>query len=164
MPNDQSTKRNSFFRFLLRIPVPWVFILTYLAGAAIDYATGPHLVIKRVPRLGIAGALVFAAGAVIAGWGWLTFQKVRTTTVPGEKSSRFVTWGPYRLTRNPMYVGLAVAYIGEALILRQVWPVLLLPLVIGYMNWVVIPVEEVRLTEVFGDEYRGYQARTRRWL
>jgi protein-S-isoprenylcysteine O-methyltransferase Ste14 len=63
-----------------------------------------------------------------------------------------------------MYVGLAVAYIGEALILRQVWPLLLLPLVIGYVNSLVIPVEEVRLTEVFGDEYRGYQARTRRWL
>src|ERR1041385_2361610 len=98
MPNDQFTKRNSFFRFLLRIPVPWVFILTYLAGTAIDYATGPHFFIKRVPGLGIAGAVVFAVGAAIAGWGWLTFRQERTTTVPGEISSRFVTWGPYRFT------------------------------------------------------------------
>jgi len=163
MPNDQSTKKNSF-QFLLRIPVPWVFILTYLAGAAIDYATGPHFFIKRVPRLGIAGAAVFAVGAAIAGWGWLTFRKARTTTVPGEISSRFVTWGPYRFTRNPMYVGLVVAYVGEAMILRQIWPLLLLPLVVAYVNWVVIPVEEGKLTEVFGDEYLGYQARTRRWL
>ena len=50
------------------------------------------------------------------------------------------------------------------LILRQIWPLLLLPLVFAYVNWVVIPVEEGNLTEVFGDEYRGYQARTRRWL
>jgi len=65
---------------------------------------------------------------------------------------------------NPMYVGLLVAYVGEALILRQIWPLLLLPLVVAYVNWVVIPVEEGKLTEVFGDEYRGYQAKTRRWL
>ena len=163
MPNDRFTKKNSF-RFLLRIPVPWVYILTYLAGAAINYATGPHSFINGAPHLGIAGAIVFAVGATIAGWGWLTFRKARTTTVPGERSSRFVTWGPYRFTRNPMYVGLVVAYVGEALILRQIWPLLLLPLVVAYVNWVVIPVEEGKLTEVFGDKYRGYQARTRRWL
>jgi len=163
MTNERSTKQNSF-RFLLRIPVPWVFILTYLAGAAIEYATGPHLFIKRVPRLGSAGAVIFSAGAAIAGWGWLTFREARTTTVPGEVSSRFVIWGPYRFTRNPMYVGLVVAYVGEALILRQIWPLLLLPLVVAYVNWVVIPVEEGKLTEVFGDKYRNYQARTRRWL
>ena len=63
-----------------------------------------------------------------------------------------------------MYVGLLVAYVGEALILRQIWPLLFLPLVVAYVNWVVIPVEEGKLTEVFGDKYRGYQARTRRWL
>jgi protein-S-isoprenylcysteine O-methyltransferase Ste14 len=63
-----------------------------------------------------------------------------------------------------MYVGLVVAYIGEALILRQIWPILLLPLVVVYVNWVVIPVEENKLTEVFGNDYTRYQARTRRWL
>ena len=63
-----------------------------------------------------------------------------------------------------MYVGLVVAYVGEALILRQIWPLLLLPLVVAYVNWVVIPVEEVKLREVFGDKYRDYQAKTRRWL
>ena len=161
---DKKFTRKNAFRFLLRIPVPWVFILTYLAGAAMDYATGPHFLIKRLPPLGIAGAAVFALGAAIAGWGWLTFRKARTTTVPGDISSRFVTWGPYRFSRNPMYVGLVVAYVGEALILRQIYPVLLLPLVVAYVNWVVIPVEEGKLKEVFGEEYLGYQAKTRRWL
>lgn len=163
MSDDQFTSKNPL-GFLLRIPVPWVFVLVYLAGAAIEYATGPHSFIKRVPWLSIAGALVFLVGIAIAAWGWLTFRKARTTTVPGEVSSQFVTWGPYRFTRNPMYVGLVVAYIGEALILRQIWPILLLPLVVVYVNWVVIPVEENKLTEVFGNDYTRYQARTRRWL
>jgi protein-S-isoprenylcysteine O-methyltransferase Ste14 len=63
-----------------------------------------------------------------------------------------------------MYVGLVLAYVGEAGILRQIWPMLLLPLTVAYLNWVVIPVEERKLTEVFGEAYKQYQARVRRWL
>lgn len=63
-----------------------------------------------------------------------------------------------------MYVGLTVAYLGEAGMLKQVWPVVLLPLTIAYLNWIVIPVEEARLHEVFGEEYEQYQARVRRWV
>jgi protein-S-isoprenylcysteine O-methyltransferase Ste14 len=96
--------------------------------------------------------------------GLLTFWRARTTTVPGQASARMVTWGPYRFTRNPMYVGLSVAYVGEAGILRHVWPVLFLPLVVAYLNWVVIPVEEQKLHEVFGDEYEQYRQHVRRWV
>jgi protein-S-isoprenylcysteine O-methyltransferase Ste14 len=84
--------------------------------------------------------------------------------VPGQASSQLVTWGPYRFTRNPMYVGLTLAYLGEAGILRQIWPVILLPLVVAYVNWIVIPVEESKLREVFGEEYERYQKKVRRWL
>jgi protein-S-isoprenylcysteine O-methyltransferase Ste14 len=63
-----------------------------------------------------------------------------------------------------MYVGLATAYLGEAFLLRQVWPATLLPLVLAYVNWVVIRVEQARLTDVFGAEYAAYQRRVRRWL
>jgi protein-S-isoprenylcysteine O-methyltransferase Ste14 len=63
-----------------------------------------------------------------------------------------------------MYVGLTIAYLGEAFLLRQVWPAVLLPVVLGYVNWVVIPVEQARLTDVFDAEYVAYQRRVRRWL
>ena len=63
-----------------------------------------------------------------------------------------------------MYVGLTVAYLGEAGMLKQVWPVVLLPLTIAYLNWIVIPVEEARLHEFCGEEYEQYQARVRRWV
>src|SRR5262249_31405035 len=85
-------------------------------------------------------------------------------TVPGRASSVLVTWGPYRFTRNPMYVGLTLAYLGEVGILQQTWPVVLLPLTVAYVNWIVIPVEEAKLKEVFGDEYERDQARERRWV
>jgi protein-S-isoprenylcysteine O-methyltransferase Ste14 len=107
---------------------------------------------------------VFVIGVIVAGWGWLTFRRADTTTVPGERSARLVTWGPYRFTRNPMYVGLALGYLGEAGILRQLGPVLLLPCVVAYVNWVVIPLEEYRLHEVFGAQFDDYRARVRRWV
>jgi protein-S-isoprenylcysteine O-methyltransferase Ste14 len=50
------------------------------------------------------------------------------------------------------------------LILRQVWPLVLLPLTLAYVNWVVIPLEQLKLSETFGEEYVRYQTRVRRWL
>jgi protein-S-isoprenylcysteine O-methyltransferase Ste14 len=152
-------------RFLMHIPVPWVFVLAYLLGVALEIAWSPPRLFSATLRgLTIAGAVLFAIGAVIAGWGLLIFKRARTTTVPGRASSQLVTWGPYRFSRNPMYVGLTLAYIGEAGLQHQAWPLALLFLTVAYVNWVVIPVEEAKLKEVFGDEYERYQASVRRWV
>jgi protein-S-isoprenylcysteine O-methyltransferase Ste14 len=163
--NTRPDANSAPFRLLMRVPVPWVFVLTYLIGVALEHVWPLHFGAGASTDMALrVGAIVFTVGAVIAGWGLVTFRKARTTTVPGRASSRLVTWGPYRVSRNPMYVGLAVAYLGEAILLHQVWPPVLLPLVLGYVNWVVIPVEEAKLTEVFGAEYGSYQRRVRRWL
>ena len=160
---QQATNKNPFW-LLMHIPVPWVFVLTYLIGVGLQYAWPPHLATVTHPGVSITGGVLFVIGAAIAGWGLLTFRRARTTTVPGRESSQLVTWGPYRFSRNPMYVGLVLAYLGEAGILRQVWPVFLLLLTVAYINWVVIPVEEGKLKEVFGEVYEQYRARVRRWL
>jgi len=153
------------FRLLMRIPVPWVYILAYFIGVGLENVWPVRHGRDVSGRVTLTvGVVLFTVGAVIAGWGLVTFQRARTTTVPGKASSRLVTWGPYRFSRNPMYVGLATAYLGEAFLLRQVWPVALLPIVLAYVNWVVIPVEQARLTEVFDAEYAAYQRRVRRWL
>lgn len=151
-------------RLLMRVPVPWVFVLTYLVGVCVEAALPPSFRKEAVPAIGIAGAVLFAVGAVIAGWSLSIFRKARTTTVPGRTSAQLVTWGPYRLSRNPMYVSLSLAYLGEAGMLRQVWPVVLLPLTVAYLNWIVIPVEEARLAEAFREDYERYCSRVRRWL
>jgi len=151
-------------RFLLHVPVPWVFVLNYLLGVALERMY-PHVISPHAARVSTtAGAVLFAVGAVIAGWGLVLFRKARTTTVPGKSSAQLVTSGPYRFTRNPMYVGLTLAYLGEAGLLRQIWPAILLPLTIAYVNWTVIPVEEAKLEEVFPDAYRQYRSSVRRWI
>jgi protein-S-isoprenylcysteine O-methyltransferase Ste14 len=149
---------------LLRVPVPWVFVLTYLVGAGLEAAFHFGGFIRDYNILTPTGSAVFVLGAALAAWGWLIFRRARTTRVPGETSTTLVTWGPYRFTRNPMYVGLSVAYLGEAGILHQVVPVILLPLTIAYLNRAVIPLEEERLHAVFGAQYECYRNEVRRWL
>jgi len=152
------------FRHLMVLPVPLVFVLAYLVGAGLEFiffgrgsSAGPRFV-------GVVGVALFAVGAAVAAWAWLLFHKARTTKVPGEASTTLVTWGPYRLTRNPMYFGLALAYLGEAAMAKQVLPVAVLPLVIAYLNWIVVPIEEARLQEVFGPKYQQFRSKVRRWL
>lgn len=152
-------------RLLLKIPVPWVFVLGYVAGLGLQvwlpYGTLSH---EADWVSSGAGAGLFALGVVIAGWGLTLFHRASTTTVPGERSKQLVTRGPYRLTRNPMYVGLTLAYLGEAGLLRQVWPLAALPPVLAYLQWMVIPLEEAKLREVFGAEYEAYREGVRRWI
>jgi protein-S-isoprenylcysteine O-methyltransferase Ste14 len=151
-------------RFLLHVPVPWVFVLNYLLGVALE-RMHPRVISAHAAQVStIAGVVLFAAGALIAGWGLVLFRKAKTTTVPGKSSAQLVTTGPYRLTRNPMYMGLTLAYLGEAALLKQVWPAVLLPLTIAYVNWTVIPVEEAKLGEVFPGAYQQYRSRVRRWI
>jgi protein-S-isoprenylcysteine O-methyltransferase Ste14 len=155
------------FRFLMYVPVPWVYVLIYLLGAGLG-SIWPINILRETPRASLAsvtaGWLLLSVGVVMAVWCQVIFRRARTTTVPGKSSVKLVTWGPYCFTRNPMYVGLVLVYLGEAGLLKQVWPVLTLPLMLAYLNWTVIPVEEARLEEVFPREYEEYRSRVRRWI
>jgi protein-S-isoprenylcysteine O-methyltransferase Ste14 len=164
MTATQQGRLISILRLVLHVPVPWVFVLAYLIGGALEHVCPLGLLPARFTAITTTGGVAFAIGAAIAGWGLFLFHKAHTTTTPGQASSQMVTRGPYRFTRNPMYIGLTLAYLGEAGILHQTWPLLLLPLVVAYVNWIVIPVEEAKLKEVFGDEYERYKARVRRWV
>jgi protein-S-isoprenylcysteine O-methyltransferase Ste14 len=145
------------------MPVPWVFVLAYLVGVGLQLLVPVHVSSSTASVvIQIAGGVAFASGAGLAGWSLLIFRRAATTTVPGETSRALVTRGSYRRTRNPMYVGLVLAYLGEEGLLTQMWPLLFLPLAVAYVNWFVIPVEEVAL-RVF-DGYAEYCAGVRRWI
>jgi len=152
-------------RLLLRIPVPWVFALAYLAGFGLERAFPPGLLLPVIAPLSLpAGVFLFIVGLCSAAWCLATFRKGQTTTTPGQTSVRLVKRGLYRVSRNPMYVSLLLMYVGEALILRQAWPIILLPLVVIYIDRIVIPLEEARLRERFREEYEQYRSNVRRWM
>lgn len=94
----------------------------------------------------------------------LAFRRAETDPRPWRPTTALVTSGPYRLSRNPMYVGFAFCYVGVTLWINTLWPLLALPGVIALMNWGVISREEAYLERLFGEPYRAYRARVRRWL
>jgi protein-S-isoprenylcysteine O-methyltransferase Ste14 len=114
--------------------------------------------------LEVAGVLLGAAGLALVGWGLVTFRRARTGIYPTQSASRVVDAGPYRFTRNPMYVGMTLLYVGLALAANTAWPFVLLPAVLWALHALVIRREERYLRAAFGEAYDAYCRRVRRWL
>lgn len=110
------------------------------------------------------GLAVMLIGALVAFSGAGLFLRQRTAVIPHKPASRLVTTGIYRWTRNPMYLGIALLYCGFAILFDSVFALLLLPVVLLIIQAQVIAKEEAYLDRRFGDEYRAYKARVRRWL
>lgn len=142
------------------IPPLWL-LLALLSMAALDY----FLPIARIlsPPWSFLGILLLAIGVGIAGHSALTFNKVGTPVVPFEPSTALVTGGMYRITRNPMYLGMVIALLGAAMLFGSVSAFLPIPIFV----WIIkgfIEGEERFLEEIFGQEYVLYKSRVRRWL
>jgi protein-S-isoprenylcysteine O-methyltransferase Ste14 len=134
-------------------------------------ALGAMLVLRwlwPLPILGGAGLwpglalVVLAVGLLI--WGRRTLVSGGTNVDPSLPSTAVVISGPYRLSRNPLYVGLALVYLGLTLALDSWWGIVLLAIVLIVMHRGVIRREERYLEQKFGDGYRQYRSAVRRYL
>jgi protein-S-isoprenylcysteine O-methyltransferase Ste14 len=110
------------------------------------------------------GVTLIAAGFGIAGWGALTFQRADTSVSVHDPATTLVEDGPYRYTRNPIYVGGSAVYTGITLLLNNLWGIVLLPVVITVLQRGVIEREERYLRARFGEAYDAYTERVPRWL
>lgn len=97
-------------------------------------------------------------------WALAAIWRRRTTVNPYKAASALVTTGPFAYSRNPIYVSDWLVYAGVTLLFASTWPLLLAPAVWWVMRYAVIAHEEAHLLARFGDDYRAYQARVRRWL
>ena len=129
---------------------------------------GLHLLLPVVQVIGsplrYSGLLVMAASLALVLWAAGLFAKAGTTRKPFRESSALVLDGPFRFTRNPMYVGLAGGLLGIAVLLGSVTPFVVLPLFGALIDSRFIRAEEAMLEKSFGDSYRAYKGRVRRWL
>ena len=107
---------------------------------------------------------IVGVGVALAVWGIVTFRRAGTAVIPHQAASQLVMTGPYRFTRNPMYVGLTIQYIGGAAVINSAWPLILLPLVLVVLVRRVVSREEQYLSDAFGDQFAAYRLRVRRWL
>jgi protein-S-isoprenylcysteine O-methyltransferase Ste14 len=148
----------------LRVP-PVVVVLA--AGAlmwALDWALpwpGTEL-----PGRVLLASLAALAGIAVAIAGIVEFRRARTTVNPmqPEKASSLVDGGIYRVTRNPMYLGMALVLLGWAIWLGSLVALLVLPLFTAYLTRFQIIPEERALAATFGDAFAAYRQRVRRWL
>ena len=112
----------------------------------------------------IVGLALVLAGIAVAIWGVVTFRHHQTAVLPFYPARQLVQSGPYRYTRNPMYLGMTLAHIGGSLALNALWPLILLPMALVFLYQTVIRQEEAHLIQAFPREYAGYLARVRRWI
>ena len=114
--------------------------------------------------LSVAGLALVAGGIALMLWAFVTLRRANTTVIPWEQVSAIISTGPFRFSRNPIYLADAITYIGGSLLIRSWWPLLILPGIVLVMRRKVIDREERYLTERFGDAHREYQLQVARWL
>ena len=100
----------------------------------------------------------------LGGWALWLFAKHETGLLPGQATNALIEEGPYRLSRNPLYVGLLALYLALALLAPTFWGLLLFPLAVALVFWGAIRPEERFLHRRFGAHYDDYAQRVRRWL
>lgn len=147
-------------------PLPPTFV--YLAGflaAWFLHREFPSPVNEGVgPVQAVVGAIGIAIGLAIFVWGLLTFYRLRTGIMLQKPAVSLVEEGPYRWSRNPQYVAFNAIYVGAALLANTVWPLVLLPVVVGTILIAVISREERYLRSTFGPAYDDYCRRVKRWI
>ncbi len=143
-------------RWLRNVPLPEPHLIGLGAGVIAGVLVPWTFPLPPWQRL--AGLSLIGGGLLLAAWAtWVS------SDADLADPDRLVVSGPYAASRNPMYVGWTLAYVGIALALANVWLALLLPGVLLFMH-VVIRREERLLQASFGDEYRTYLTRVRRYL
>ena len=112
----------------------------------------------------IAGGILGFIGTVIGLWGVHAFHRAGTNVRPNRPVTALVTDGPFRFSRNPLYVAMTVIYLGMTLSTGSWWPLAALLPTLAMVHWRIVLREEQFLEAKFGEAYRDYKTRVRRWV
>lgn len=148
----------------VRFPPPLIYLAGLVVGIAAERLLNlPTLAFPFVIR-SVAGGVLDVIGFLVMFAGAGLFLRQRTAILPFKPASSLVTSGILGWTRNPMYLGMAIFYVGLAVILNSLAALILLPLVLGTVQKQVIAREEAYLERAFGHEYVAYKNRVGRWF
>jgi protein-S-isoprenylcysteine O-methyltransferase Ste14 len=156
MPQDTDTSNAA-----VRPPV--ALILALAAGIAADRLHPLRFVPASIPGAWVGG-IIFAIAFALAIWAIVTIRKAGTQVETYKPTTAIVENGPYRFTRNPIYLGMVLGLIGLAIAFDSLWILAALVLFYLVIRYGVIAREEAYLERKFGDVYLGYKSRVRRWL
>ena len=146
----------------IRVPPPLIYLLPLLLGLLLDKkAHVPFL--PRTAARGLGWSLL-GSGGLLSRWFFITMRDADAPVRTDRPVPKLITEGPFRYTRNPGYLCLAMIYAGIAVLRNSLWAILLLPLVLLVIQREVIGREERYLERTFGEEYLNYKRRVRRWV
>jgi len=146
----------------VRVPPPLIFFFFFSIGLALSHWI-PTDYMDAAAAHWVGGVLI-AIGVVVALSAVYNFARAGTNLRPDRPSSALVRTGPYRFTRNPMYLSMTIVYVGVALMLQSVWSLVLLPVVIALIQTQVIRREEAYMERRFGADYVRLKREVRRWI
>jgi protein-S-isoprenylcysteine O-methyltransferase Ste14 len=140
--------------------------LWFLIALVVEVALGRWLPLDRwlPPWLRLVGVVFVGVGVVLAVWARGLFKRSGTGVRPFSPSTQLVAEGPYRFTRNPMYLGLTLMLLGTALLTGALSPFLVPPLFMILITALFIRYEEAHMHATFGADYDAFKRKVRRWL
>ena|SRR2546428_6385080 len=141
---------------------PLLYFVILVLGVALDFLFPLHPFPGRPTR--ILGALLVIASIALAIWGRRTMSAAGTNINPREPALVLVTNGPFRFSRNPLYLALTGMYAGVALLINGLWTLILVVPLLIVTQVGIVQREERYLERKFGEEYRAYRSRVRRWI
>jgi protein-S-isoprenylcysteine O-methyltransferase Ste14 len=147
----------------VHLPPPLVFLLGILAGVALQYFVPIALPLPLVARLAAGGA-VAVGGVAFGGWAFGLFKRSGQDPAPWKPSPSLIAGGPYRFSRNPMYVAMTALLIGLGLSLGNPWMMGLGAVALAIVHVTAVRREEAYLAEKFGEDYQRYRRSVRRYL
>ena len=142
---------------------PLLFLSALLLGLVLDYLLPLPLALPSLVRA-VPGGLLILAGLALAVAGIRGFTQAGTPVPTNEPSRALVTSGIHGRSRNPIYLGLFALYLGIGVALGSLWILLLVLPLAAVIRYGVVAREEAYLERCFGDAYRSYKGRVRRWL
>ena len=143
--------------------VPPVYLLVSLVSMTLLHTYFPIAQVIA-PPYSYAGAVLAVMGIAMAGYSAISFDRAGTPVVPFEPSTVLVTGGFYRITRNPMYLGMVLLLVGFAMLLGTLGAFLPIPIFVWIIQEWFIKGEERFLEEIFGKQYVAFKKRVRRWI
>jgi protein-S-isoprenylcysteine O-methyltransferase Ste14 len=147
----------------VRVPPPLAFVLAVLAGMALASAMPNPTPVRRPFGLVIGYGLA-AIGLGLMGSAIVLFRRSGQDPIPWKPTPSLLFRGPYRFTRNPMYVGMTLLTAGLGVWLDNLWIVLLALPALAIVHFTAVLPEETYLSEKFGEPYRAYMAAVRRYI
>ena len=156
-----STETTDRSNAVIRPPIAWA--LAFATGLAINWLYPLRWVPATWPNVWI-GIIIFAAGFALAIWAIVTFRRAGTRVETTKSTMTIVTDGPYRFTRNPIYLGMSLGQTDLAVAFDNLWILVMLIPFYLVLRYGVVAREEAYLERKFGEVYLDYKSRVRRWL